>query len=117
MDCLWLIVGMCSLVPLFFVFWSFCMTKLWYADSQKISPYECGFDPFGETRSPISLRFYTIAILFLVFEVESVLFFPVLGSWLSGVGMFWIGSIGFLFILLLGLFYEMVSGALQWVKD
>nr|WFG79974.1 NADH dehydrogenase subunit 3 [Catillopecten margaritatus] len=108
---------MSLVIPGVLVVWSVTMTKLWYADSQKVSPYECGFDPFGEARSPVSLRFYTIAVLFLVFEVESVLFFPVLSGWMSGVGGFWVSSVGFLFVLLVGLFYEMVSGALQWIKD
>lgn len=77
-DFLWLVVGVSLVIPGVLVVWSVFMTKFWYADRQKTSPYECGFDPFGEARSPVSLRFYTIAVLFLVFEVESVLFFPVL---------------------------------------
>ena len=104
-------------IPGVLVVWSVVMTKFWWADSQKVSPYECGFDPFGEARAPVSLRFYTVAVLFLVFEVESVLFFPVLSGWIRGVRGFWVRSVGFLFILFMGLFYEMVRGALQWVKD
>nr|YP_010316011.1 NADH dehydrogenase subunit 3 [Mimachlamys varia]UNA71553.1 NADH dehydrogenase subunit 3 [Mimachlamys varia] len=96
---------------------SYWLTQLWVRDSQKASPYECGFDPFGSARSPFSIRFYMVAILFLVFEVESLLFFPVAGAYWNGVKSFGIYSWGFLVILTLGLFVELYRGALAWAQD
>nr|AGR50837.1 NADH dehydrogenase subunit 3 [Mimachlamys senatoria] len=104
-----LVIGLASL--------SYWLTKLWFRDSQKASPYECGFDPFGSARSPFSVRFYMVAILFLVFEVESLLFYAVLQAYKLGDESFNIYGWGFLIILILGLLVEMFKGALAWSRD
>nr|ACL36035.1 NADH dehydrogenase subunit 3 [Mimachlamys nobilis] len=104
-----LVIGLASL--------SYWLTKLWFRDSQKASPYECGFDPFGSARSPFSVRFYMVAILFLVFEVESLLFYAVLQAYKLGDEMFNVYAWGFLIVLILGLLVEMFKGALAWSRD
>nr|QGT77315.1 NADH dehydrogenase subunit 3 [Tenuipotamon yuxiense] len=86
-------------------------------DREKTSPYECGFDPKGTSRLPFSLRFFLIAVIFLIFDVEITLLLPTASiiylsnifSWLSTI-------IFFLIMLLLGLYYEWLQGALEWSK-
>jgi len=83
-------------------------------DSEKLSAYECGFDPFEDTRGTFDVRFYLVAILFIIFDLEVTFLFPwsvVLGS-LPALGfwsMFW-----FLMILTVGFIYEWQKGALEW---
>ena len=83
-------------------------------DREKVSVYECGFDPFHSPGDPFSIRFFLIAILFLVFDLEISYLFP--WSATSNIvpleGQIVIGL--FLIILTLGLVYEWVKGGLEW---
>lgn len=83
-------------------------------DSEKVSAYECGFEAFEEARAPFDVRFYLIAILFIIFDLEVAFLFPwavVLGK----VGMFGFWSmLVFLGILTIGFIYEWKKGALEW---
>nr|YP_009445891.1 NADH dehydrogenase subunit 3 [Betaphycus gelatinus]ATX68832.1 NADH dehydrogenase subunit 3 [Betaphycus gelatinus] len=84
------------------------------ADQEKISAYECGFNPFDDARATFDIRFYLVAILFLIFDLEVSFLFPwslVLGE-ISVFG-FWTMII-FLIILTLGFIYEWCKGALEW---
>lgn len=87
-------------------------------DSEKLSQYECGFEPFDEaTRHPFDVHFYVVGILFLIFDIEIALLFPwVLGlktsGWLSFFSM-----VLFLLILTIGFFYEWHRGALVWTNE
>lgn len=84
-------------------------------DSQKVSSYECGFDPFSDSRVKFEIRFYIVGILFIIFDIELTFLFP----WLfiinneltvyNTIYMFF-----FIFILVLGFIYELVKGALDW---
>ena len=83
-------------------------------DDQKLSPYECGFDAFEDTRSQFDVRFYLVAILFIIFDLEVAFLFPwavSLGS--IGVIGFW-SMIVFLIVLTVGFIYEWKKGALEW---
>jgi NADH-ubiquinone oxidoreductase chain 3 len=85
-----------------------------FIDREKLSPFECGFDPQGTSRLPFSLRFYLIALIFLIFDVEIVLMLPLVV--LAARVDLWVwGSIliGFILVLLLGLYYEWAQGALN----
>nr|AKE35613.1 NADH dehydrogenase subunit 3 [Pecten maximus] len=117
MDIFWLVLLVGSLIVVGMSVLSYWLTQLWVRDSQKASPYECGFDPFGSARSPFSVRFYMVAILFLVFEVESLLFFSTLHAYCSGVESIGMYSWGFLVVLVIGLMYELFRGALEWSRD
>jgi NADH-quinone oxidoreductase subunit A len=83
-------------------------------DPEKLSAYECGFDPYEDARNVFDVRFYLVAILFLIFDLEAVFFFPwcVSVSLLSVEG-FW-GMIDFILELLVGFIYAWEVGALDW---
>nr|YP_009154095.1 NADH dehydrogenase subunit 3 [Gandalfus puia]AKC99391.1 NADH dehydrogenase subunit 3 [Gandalfus puia] len=93
------------------------LSKKTIMDREKNSPYECGFDPNGSARLPFSLRFFLIAVIFLIFDVEITLLLPI-ASIMNITNIFsWLfTSTLFLIILLLGLYYEWHQGALSWSK-
>lgn len=83
-------------------------------DLEKVSPYECGFDPFDDARSAFDVRFYLVSILFIIFDLEVAFLFPwavclqnitVFGYWTMFI---------FLVILTIGFVYEWKKGALDW---
>nr|YP_001552171.1 NADH dehydrogenase subunit 3 [Pseudocellus pearsei]ABS71909.1 NADH dehydrogenase subunit 3 [Pseudocellus pearsei] len=81
-------------------------------NSGKMSSFECGFNPISTTRNPFSLRFFILAILFLIFDVEISLLFPFP---LSNINSHYIlTSITFLTLLNLGLIYEWLNNSLEW---
>ena len=83
-------------------------------DVEKTSPYECGFEPFDDARHKFDVRFYLVAILFIIFDLEVAFLFPwavTLGK--IGVFGYWSMMI-FLFILTIGFIYEWRKGALEW---
>ena len=81
---------------------------------EKLSAYECGFEPFDDSRMEFDVRFYLVAILFIIFDLEIAFLFP----WAISLGS--IGLLGFcsmmifLFILTVGFIYEWKKGALDW---
>ena len=83
-------------------------------DSEKLSAYECGFEAFDDSRMEFDVRFYLVAILFIIFDLEIAFLFP----WAISLGN--IGALGFwsmmifLFILTVGFVYEWKKGALDW---
>ena len=83
-------------------------------DTEKVTPFECGFDPFDDARSRFDVRFYLVAILFIIFDLEVAFLFPWAIS-LSDIGMFGFWSmVVFLGILTVGFAYEWRKGALEW---
>ena len=83
-------------------------------DTEKLSPYECGFEPFEDTRGRFDVRFYLVAILFIIFDLEVAFLFPWAVS-LGNIGMFGFWSMMFfLAILTIGFVYEWKKGALEW---
>ena len=83
-------------------------------DSEKLSPYECGFEAFEDARMKFDVRYYLVAILFILFDLEIAFLFP----WaivLSEIGLFgFVSMMIFLGILVIGFIYEWKKGALEW---
>lgn len=81
---------------------------------EKSSGYECGFDPFSDAREPFYVKFYLIAILFIIFDVEIIFFFPWIFSlfYINFFGL-WVMYI-FLMVLGIGFIYEWKKGSLDW---
>ena len=83
-------------------------------DPEKLSAYECGFEAFGDSRMEFDVRFYLVAILFIIFDLEIAFLFP----WAISLGN--LGTLGFwsmmifLFVLTVGFVYEWKKGALDW---
>nr|AXS65956.1 NADH dehydrogenase subunit 3 [Curculionoidea sp. 20 KM-2017] len=86
-------------------------------DREKISPFECGFDPKNSARLPFSLQFFLIAVIFVIFDVELTLLLPmILVVKISNLWNFSLTMIIFIMILIMGIFHEQNQGALNWVK-
>lgn len=83
-------------------------------DAEKNSPYECGFEAFEDARMKFDVRYYLVAILFILFDLEIAFLFP----WavvLQDIGMFgFLAMMVFLFVLVVGFIYEWKKGALEW---
>ena len=83
-------------------------------DDEKLSPYECGFEPFEDTRMKFDVRYYLVAILFIIFDLETAFLIPWAVS-LDVVGGFGLIAMAiFLIILVVGFIYEWKKGALEW---
>jgi len=91
----------------------------WFAarqkpDREKSSPYECGFDAFSDSRTRFEVRYYLVAILFIIFDLEVAFLFPWAVS-LGKIGLFGFWSmVLFLAVLTVGFIYEWRRGALEW---
>lgn len=110
---------------LYFIFFAFLISFIVFIlsyfiifqkhDQEKISAYECGFNPFEDARTTFDIKFYLVAILFLIFDLEISFLFP----WIYSLKTenidlnFWI-MIVFLIILTIGFVYEWFKGALEW---
>ena len=83
-------------------------------DSEKLSPYECGFEAFEDTRMKFDVRYYLVAILFIIFDLEIAFLFPWAVA-LDEIGAFGLVAMAiFLTILVVGFVYEWKKGALEW---
>ena len=83
-------------------------------DPDKLAPYECGFEAFEDSRMKFDVRYYLVAILFIIFDLEIAFLFPWAVS-LDAVGGFGLLSMGvFLAVLVVGFVYEWKKGALEW---
>nr|QHD46986.1 NADH dehydrogenase subunit 3 [Phylloscopus coronatus] len=86
-------------------------------DPEKLSPYECGFDPLGSARLPFSIRFFLVAILFLLFDLEIALLLPL--PWATQlqnptITLLWTSLL--ILLLTLGLIHEWTQGGLEWAE-
>nr|AAS00874.1 NADH dehydrogenase subunit 3 [Hutchinsoniella macracantha] len=93
------------------------LSKKDFFDREKGSVFECGFDPVGSARLPFSLRFFLIAVIFLIFDVEVTLLLPMclIVDVVNYTSYFMVGAV-FIFILLGGLYYEWDGGAFDWAS-
>jgi NADH-quinone oxidoreductase subunit A len=83
-------------------------------DAEKLSPYECGFEAFEDSRMKFDVRYYLVAILFIVFDLEIAFLFPWAVA-LDSIGIVGLAAMGvFLLVLVVGFVYEWKKGALEW---
>nr|UPL65695.1 NADH dehydrogenase subunit 3 [Sinodasynus sp.] len=91
------------------------ISKTTLMDREKMTPFECGFDPHSSTRTPFSLQFFLIAILFLIFDIEIVIMLPMIITMKTSSIMSWMLTMTFfIMILIMGLYYEWKNGMLEW---
>nr|YP_009024060.1 NADH dehydrogenase subunit 3 [Kingdonella bicollina]ADZ56280.1 NADH dehydrogenase subunit 3 [Kingdonella bicollina]QOL00640.1 NADH dehydrogenase subunit 3 [Kingdonella pienbaensis] len=103
------------ILPMMIMIISTILSKKLINDREKSSPFECGFDPKSSARMPFSLRFFLIAVIFLIFDVEIVLILPIMIILKTSNIMIWtMVTMFFIIILLGGLYHEWNQGALKW---
>nr|UCC46149.1 NADH dehydrogenase subunit 3 [Zicrona caerulea] len=86
-------------------------------EREKMSPFECGFDPKSSARTPFSIQFFLIAVLFLIFDIEIAIILPIIITMKWSLTKTWILTIMlFIIILILGLYHEWNNGVLEWAK-
>nr|WNO18686.1 NADH dehydrogenase subunit 3 [Pintara tabrica melli] len=96
---------------------SMILSKKSIKDREKCSPFECGFDPKSSPRNPFSLHFFLITVIFLIFDVEIALIFPMIYTFKMVNLIIWSKtSFFFLFMLLIGLYHEWNQNMLNWVN-
>nr|NP_542463.1 NADH dehydrogenase subunit 3 [Lepidosiren paradoxa]AAL55251.1 NADH dehydrogenase subunit 3 [Lepidosiren paradoxa] len=110
------IISISILVSILLIFVGFWLPNL-NPDGEKASPYECGFDPLGSARLPFSLRFFLVAILFLLFDLEIALLLPL--PWACQlmkptITLFLASTL--IGLLTIGLIYEWIQGGLEWAE-
>lgn len=103
----------CFFLSIIILFFSFLVSTS-NPDTEKLSAYECGFDPYEDARTTFDIRFYLIAILFLIFDLETIYFLP----WSLNISFLSLSSffimIDFIFELIFGFIYAWLVGALEW---
>nr|YP_010498967.1 NADH dehydrogenase subunit 3 [Polypedilum henicurum]UWR98463.1 NADH dehydrogenase subunit 3 [Polypedilum henicurum] len=91
------------------------LSKKKIIDREKLSPFECGFNPMNSSRLPFSIRFFLIAIIFLIFDVEIALILPMILTLKTSNLLIWTyTNFIFIIILILGLYHEWNQGSLNW---
>ena len=86
-------------------------------EEEKLTAYECGFDPFDSSRIKFDIHFFIIAILFLLFDLEILYFFPLSVNLYNFPNLSFICFLLFFWIILVGFIYEWKKGALVWIKN
>nr|YP_009472940.1 NADH dehydrogenase subunit 3 [Metatropis longirostris]AST10171.1 NADH dehydrogenase subunit 3 [Metatropis longirostris] len=93
------------------------ISKKMKMDREKMSPFECGFDPKSSARMPFSIQFFLIAVLFLIFDVEVAIILPMIITLKTSNIMMWTITITvFISTLIMGLYYEWKNNMLEWAK-
>nr|YP_009694513.1 NADH dehydrogenase subunit 3 [Eurydema oleracea]QEI26498.1 NADH dehydrogenase subunit 3 [Eurydema oleracea] len=101
-----IVMSMCTLI-----------SKSSSKDQEKSSPFECGFDPKSSARSPFSIQFFLIAVLFLIFDIEIAIMLPIILTMKWSMSSTWIITILlFIIILIIGLYHEWNNGVLKWAN-
>nr|YP_007626998.1 NADH dehydrogenase subunit 3 [Chauliops fallax]AFV25571.1 NADH dehydrogenase subunit 3 [Chauliops fallax] len=86
-------------------------------DREKMSPFECGFDPKSTARIPFSIQFFLIAVLFLIFDIEIAIILPMTTTMKTSMTMNWSITVTlFMTTLIIGLYYEWKTNMLEWYK-
>nr|YP_010554717.1 NADH dehydrogenase subunit 3 [Parapsyche elsis]UYO79350.1 NADH dehydrogenase subunit 3 [Parapsyche elsis] len=106
---------MIFMISLLLIAVSMIISKKKKMNREKISPFECGFDPKSLSRSPFSMQFFIITIIFLIFDVEISIILPMMMTYqMSNMLIWFLTSSSFLIILTLGIFYEWNQTLLNW---
>nr|YP_009648868.1 NADH dehydrogenase subunit 3 [Notospermus geniculatus]QCZ36418.1 NADH dehydrogenase subunit 3 [Notospermus geniculatus] len=104
-------------VSFFVCFLAWALSKRAAGDREKSSPFECGFDPKCSARVPFSVRFFLLAVIFLIFDIEIALLLPFPFVAVSGYSLLAVvATVSFLLILVVGLAHEWYEGSLDWVE-
>nr|YP_010586192.1 NADH dehydrogenase subunit 3 [Goera fissa]UZZ43954.1 NADH dehydrogenase subunit 3 [Goera fissa] len=112
-----LIFSFTTLIANLMIILSITLSKKSFNDMEKISPFECGFDPMSNSRIPFSLHFFLIGIIFLIFDVEITLLMPIISIFeITNLINWTYMTIFFMLILIMGLYYEWTQNMLNWTN-
>nr|QCI09370.1 NADH dehydrogenase subunit 3 [Lygaeus sp. FS-2019] len=108
---------MASIISMIIMLMCTIISKTMTMDREKMTPFECGFDPKMSARMPFSIQFFLIAVLFLIFDVEIAIIIPMMITMKISNPMTWsMTTFIFISILILGLYYEWKTNMLEWTK-
>nr|YP_009725536.1 NADH dehydrogenase subunit 3 [Homoeoxipha nigripes]QHQ73127.1 NADH dehydrogenase subunit 3 [Homoeoxipha nigripes] len=114
---LMILLSIILMISIIIMILSNILSKKLINNREKNSPFECGFDPKSSARTPFSLQFFMIAMIFLIFDIEIALILPIFIILNYSNNFIWfLTSSFFLFILLIGLYYEWKQGMLSWAN-
>nr|YP_009251318.1 NADH dehydrogenase subunit 3 [Hapsodrilus ignifer]AIQ80115.1 NADH dehydrogenase subunit 3 [Hapsodrilus ignifer] len=109
------LAGITLTISMIMILMASLISKKTFADREKSSPFECGFDPKSSARIPFSLQFFLIAVIFLIFDVEITLLLPLIVTMKTTTPLSFLTiTATFIIILLGGLYHEWKQGALNW---
>nr|SPP23374.1 NADH dehydrogenase subunit 3 [Baronia brevicornis] len=112
-----LLTNILIIISNIFMMVSMLISKKSFMDREKSSPFECGFDPKSSARIPFSLHFFLITVIFLIFDIEIALIFPMTMLFnLTNYIIFMKTSLFFFIVLLLGLYHEWNQNMLNWTN-
>nr|QNH68970.1 NADH dehydrogenase subunit 3 [Ergatettix serrifemora] len=115
MFTLYIMLIISIMMPMMMTLLAMMISKKTISDQEKLSPFECGFNPKTHARMPFSIQFFMISMLFLIFDIEIALMLPFLPIMKTTSMKLWWTSISiFIWILLGGLYYEWNQGILKW---
>nr|YP_011009664.1 NADH dehydrogenase subunit 3 [Hygia bidentata]WPV77656.1 NADH dehydrogenase subunit 3 [Hygia bidentata] len=112
------LMSVLSMMVISFMLMILCtvISKKSILDREKMSPFECGFDPKASARSPFSLQFFLIAILFLIFDIEIAMILPMIITLkISNIMSWTLTVMFFISMLIIGLYYEWKNSMLEWI--
>nr|YP_011036481.1 NADH dehydrogenase subunit 3 [Jogocerus viraktamathi]WRK19232.1 NADH dehydrogenase subunit 3 [Jogocerus viraktamathi] len=93
------------------------ITKKSMINQQKLTPFECGFNPMSDKRLPFSIHFFLIAVIFLIFDIEIIIILPMMLTMNYAVTLYWLAtSLSLIIVLIMGLYHEWYNGMLKWTK-
>nr|ALJ93733.1 NADH dehydrogenase subunit 3 [Foenatopus ruficollis] len=105
------------MIPILMIFINMIINQKMFKSREKNSPFECGFEPFNMARLPISLNFFMISMIFLIFDVEITILLPlIIMIKLTNLKNWILITTSFLLILIFGLYMEWFEGSLNWIK-
>nr|YP_011026054.1 NADH dehydrogenase subunit 3 [Stephanitis pyrioides]WQM87492.1 NADH dehydrogenase subunit 3 [Stephanitis pyrioides] len=111
-----MIVALASMISMLLILLNQIINKKMNMERNKMTPFECGFDPKSSSRIPFSTQFFLIGILFLIFDVEMVMILPLIVTFKTSNLMMWTLSVTtMIVILIIGLYYEWKNGVIQWM--
>nr|QYK91725.1 NADH dehydrogenase subunit 3 [Lymantria sinica] len=117
MILMFIVMSLMLLISNIFMMLATILSKKSLIDREKSSPFECGFDPKSPARSPFSLHFFLITVIFLIFDVEIALIFPIIPLFKMVSLLMWTNiSIFFILILIIGLYHEWNQNMLNWTN-
>nr|UZT67574.1 NADH dehydrogenase subunit 3 [Oberthuerella sharkeyi] len=106
---------MLMMISIIIVLMNLIFSKKMIKIRNKLTPFECGFEPMSKLRLPFSIQFYLISIIFLIFDVEISLIFPVMEMFENKFKLYMNMYMYVLIMLIIGLYYEWKNGSLKWM--